>query len=71
MEWRKKRVIYIEHSRDRMRDWGIKKELIEEAIRIGSKSRQEHRTIIRHKYVEVVCAETKNSIFVITVYIVS
>jgi hypothetical protein len=46
---------------------GISRREVEEAIRVGSKSRQENRVVAIHRYFEVVYLVRGSRIFVTTV----
>jgi hypothetical protein len=60
-------VVYSKHARERMVLRGISSTEVEEAIRIGGKSRQEGRIVSTYRYFSVVYALRGSRCYVITV----
>ncbi|MGP8072662.1 MAG: DUF4258 domain-containing protein [Thermoplasmata archaeon] len=60
-------VVYIQHARQRMVLRGISRAEVEEAIRLGTKSRREDRLVSTYRYFSVVYVLRGPKCFVITV----
>ncbi len=60
-------VVYSQHARQRMLLRGISRAEVEEAIRAGSKSRQERRIVATYRYFSVVYVLVGQKCYVITV----
>lgn len=60
-------VLYSRHAMQRMVLRGISRSEVEEAIRSGSKSRQDGRIVAAYHYFEVVYVVRRKRCFVITV----
>lgn len=60
-------VLYSRHARQRMVLRGISRREVEEALRVGSKSRQDGRIVAAYRYFEVVYVIRGTRLFVVTV----
>ena len=60
-------VVYSNHARERMALRGISSTEVEEAIRIGVKSRQDARIVSTYRYFSVVYVLRRSRCYVITV----
>ncbi len=60
-------ILYSQHALQRMVFRGISRREVEQAIRSGSKSRQDGRVVASFRYFDVVYVVCRRRIFVITV----
>lgn len=60
-------ILYSQHALQRMVLRGISRREVEQAIRSGSKSRQDSRVVASFRYFDVVYVVRERRIFVITV----
>jgi hypothetical protein len=60
-------VLYNSHAAQRMVLRGISRSEVEEAIRVGAKSRQDGKVVAVYRYFEVVYVVRGSRIYVITV----
>ena len=67
VEWMGVPILYSQHALQRMVLRGISRREVEQAIRSGSKSRQDSRVVASFRYFDVVYVVRRKRIFVITV----